>query len=588
MATESHSEAESKPKYPDETTPYSPAGSQEEGTVTTKWQDTLAEIKYTFTTKDGWIGDYDYVYLITPNIWPLNRKYKDYQAPFYGLNDRVPILLTLLLGLQHALTMIGSIVSPPLAIASGAFNFDSAMTTYLVSTAFITTGIATALQVTRLHISKTPFFIGTGLLSVVGPTFDILPIVFNYAALRYKSGTCPLLPDGTQAPCPDAWGACLGTMLCCVWIQIGLAFVPPKLLNRIFPKLITGALLTLIGIYLVGNGLQNWGGSSNCHGGEGFYALCPDTNAPRPLVWGHPKLIGLGFSVFATIVLVEAVGAPLMRSASVVIGLAVGCAISGAAGYWSTEQLEQAPGGTFLWVHTFKLSVDGALVLPMIIMFACQAVSCIPDILATAELSGVDIEGTEFNSRIQGGILCDGLGSFFSALATGPPMVSQAGNNGVIVLTGCASRRAGWAASGFLMLMGVIAKFGAVFASMPPSVLGGMQVFLYSTIAVAGIRVLALIAWTRRDRFILAVALGIGFMDICQPDWFAQVLAYNGPNENLIGFEQGINLAVETPFVIAAIVGVFLNAVLPKDKSATAFTGYGDEGRHPRIGMRED
>ncbi|KAI4661859.1 uncharacterized protein J4E78_004649 [Alternaria triticimaculans] len=588
MVTDSRSEMEPKSKYAEETGQYSSAESQEIGTVTTKWQDTLAEINYAFTTKDGWIGDYDYVYLITPNIWPLNRKYKNYQAPFYGLNDRVPILLTLLLGLQHALTMIGSIVSPPLAIASGAFNFEPAMTTYLVSTAFITTGIATALQVTRLHIMKTPFFIGTGLLSVVGPTFDILPIVFNYAALRYKSGSCPVLEDGTQGPCPDAWGACLGTMLCCVWIQIAMAFVPPKMLNKIFPKLITGSLLTLIGVYLVGNGLQNWGGSSNCHGGEGFYALCPDITAPRPLIWGHPKLIGLGFSVFATIILVEAIGAPLMRSASVIIGLAVGCAISGATGYWSTEQLNQAPGGTFLWVHTFKLSVDGALVLPMIIMFACQAVSCIPDILATAELSGVDIEGTEFNSRIQGGILCDGLGSFFSALATGPPMVSQAGNNGVIVLTGCASRRAGWAASGFLILMGVIAKFGAVFASMPPSVLGGMQVFLYSTIAVAGIRVLALIPWTRRDRFILAVSLGIGFMDICQPDWFSQVLSYDGPNENLVGFEQGINLAVETPFVIAAIVGIFLNAVLPKDKSAAPMVRYGDEQKHPRIGQRED
>ena len=219
---------------------YSPSVSQ--GTATTKWQDAVEEIKYMFMTKDGLIGDYvrslnyesqsnkltmsqDYLYLITPNIWPLNKKYKDYEAPFYGLNDRVPLFLTLLLGLQHALTMIGSIVSPPLAIAGGAFNFDSAMTEYLVSTAFITTGIATALQVTRLHIAKSPFFVGTGLLSVVGPTFDILPIAFNYASLRYKSGTCPVAEDGTQLPCPEAWGAILGTMLCCVWIQIGMAFV---------------------------------------------------------------------------------------------------------------------------------------------------------------------------------------------------------------------------------------------------------------------------------------------------------------------------------------------------------------------------
>ena len=166
--------------------------------------------------------------------------------------------------------------------------------------------------------------------------------------------------------------------------------------------------------------------------------------------------------------LVETVRAPLIRSTAVMIGLAVGCTISGVLGYWSTEQLKSAPIGTFLWAHTFDLSVDGTLVLPLIIMFACQAVSCIPDILATAELSGVDIEGAEFSSRVQGGILCDGLGSFFSAVATGPPMVSQAGNNGVIVLTGCASHRAGWAASRFLILMGVITTFRAIFASMPP------------------------------------------------------------------------------------------------------------------------
>ncbi|OIW29743.1 purine permease [Coniochaeta ligniaria NRRL 30616] len=531
------------------------------------WQARLTYLKWMFTTKAGWLGDYDYLYLVTPNIWPLNRKYKDYKAPFYGLNDEVPILLTIILGLQHALCMIGSIVSPPLAIAGGAFYLDAATTEYLVSAAFICTGIATALQVTRVHLAKTPFFIGTGLLSVVGPTFDILPLAFSYTGMRYKNGTCPTADDGTPLPCPEAWGALLGTMLCTVWIQILMSFVPPKTLNRIFPKLVTGSLLLLVGVFLIGNGMQNWGGSSNCHGGSGFYELCPSVAAPKPLVWGDPKLIGLGFSVFVSIVLVEQFGSPLMKSASVIIGLFVGCLISGLTGYWSMENVDAAPAVTFLWVHTFKLSVDGALVLPLPIMFICEAVSCMPDILATAEISNVDIEGTEFNSRIQGGILCDGLGSLISALGTGPPMVSQAGNNGVISLTGCASRRAGWCAAAFLVLMGIFGKFGAIFGAMPPSVLGGMQVFLYSTIAVAGIRVLGLVPFTRRNRFILTTSLGIGFLDIVQPDWFAQILDYSGPNVHLSGFEQGLNLIVETPFIVAAVIGVFLNLVLPNDAS---------------------
>jgi xanthine/uracil permease len=143
------------------------------------------------------------------------------------------------------------------------------------------------------------------------------------------------------------------------------------------------------------------------------------------------KLTSLGFSVFAAIIFVEQFGSPMMKSASILIGLAVGCITSGTTGYWSRENIDAAPAITFLWVHTVKLSVDCAL-------FICEGVSCMPDILATAEISGVDIEGTQFNSRIQGGILCDGIGSFVSALGTGLPMVSQAGNNGVISLTSCA------------------------------------------------------------------------------------------------------------------------------------------------------
>ena len=94
-----------------------------------------------------------------------------------------------------------------------------------------------------------------------------------------------------------------------------------------------------------------------------------------------------------------------------------------------------------------------------------------------------------------------------------------------------------------------------------------MQVFLYSTIAVAGIRVLGLIAWTRRNRFILTASLGIGFIDIVQPTWFSKILDYSGSNVHLAGFEQGINLIVETPFIVAAVIGVFLNLVLPRDNS---------------------
>lgn len=89
--------------------------------------------------------------------------------------------------------------------------------------------------------------------------------------------------------------------------------------------------------------------------------------------------------------------------------------------------------------------------------------------------------------------------------------------------------------------------------------------FLYSTIAVAGVRVLSLVKFTRRNRFILTAALGIGFVDIVSPSWFSRILDYSGPNIHLQGFEQGINLIVETPFLISAVIGVVLNLALPED-----------------------
>jgi xanthine/uracil permease len=123
--------------------------------------------------------------------------------------------------------------------------------------------------------------------------------------------------------------------------------------------------------------------------------------------------------------------------------------------------------------------------------------------------------------------------------------------------------------------MGIFGKFGAVFGSMPPSVLGGMQVFLYSTIAVAGIRVLSLITFTRRNRFILTAALGIGFIDIVSPTWFSKILDYSGSN--------GLNLIVETPFIIAAVIGVFLNLVLPDDRRAKEDEMFRDRDRMPML-----
>lgn len=115
----------------------------------------LATLKQTFLTRKGLLGDYDYGFLFRPNL-PF-MKQSPQAAPFFGLNDKMPVFLALLLGLQHALAMLAGIITPPIILAGSAgVNLTSENQQYLVSTALIVSGILSLIQITRFHIYKTP------------------------------------------------------------------------------------------------------------------------------------------------------------------------------------------------------------------------------------------------------------------------------------------------------------------------------------------------------------------------------------------------------------------------------------------------
>ena len=209
--------------------------------------------------RDGLVGDYDYAFLFKPNL-PFMQKSRR-AAPFFALNDSMPVLLALLLGFQHALSMLAGIITPPIIVAGqeGA-NLEGDSAQYLVSTSLIVSGILSAIQITRFHVYKSPYFVGTGLISVVGTSFAIIPVVSGAFAQMYKTGYCPTGADGTKLPCPEGYGAILGTACLCALLEIGLSFTRPAVLRRVFPPLVTGPTVTLIGISLVQSGFEGWGG----------------------------------------------------------------------------------------------------------------------------------------------------------------------------------------------------------------------------------------------------------------------------------------------------------------------------------------
>ncbi|OKL57136.1 Purine permease [Talaromyces atroroseus] len=525
--------------------------------------DRLRRIVRALTTKDGLVGDYDYAHLFRPNL-PFMKKSRR-RAPFFGLYDKIPILLAFLLGLQHALAMLAGVITPPLIIA-GSANFDTKTTQYLVSTSLIVSGILSVIQITRFGIWKTPYYIGTGLISVTGTSFSTLTVAQNALSQMYSSGYCPTDADGNQLACPHGYGAILGTACLCALLEIGLSFMPIKLLKRIFPPLVTGPTVLLIGVSLIESGFEDWaGGSGSCLTNAASRALCPDAAAPHALPWGSAQFIGLGFLVFLTIILCERFGAPIMKSCAVVVGLLVGCIVAAACGYFDPSSINEAPVASFIWVETFPLKIYAPLILPFLALYMVLMMEAIGDITATCDVSRIEVEGETFDTRIRGGVLADGFSGLLAGLCTITPMSTFAQNNGVIALTRCANRKAGYFCCFFLIIMGVFSKFAAALVAIPSPVLGGMTTFLFSSVAISGVRIISLVPFTRRNRFILTASFAVGMGATLVPDWFSYVFTYSGNNKGLTGLIDAIELVMTTGFVVTGFIALILNLLLPED-----------------------
>ncbi|KAI8379144.1 permease family-domain-containing protein [Radiomyces spectabilis] len=550
-------------------------------------------VKEQATTREGWWGDFDWKAMCVPSIFVKEKK----RTPFWGLNSRLPLGLAIVMGFQHSLAMVSGVVTPILIMTGSgptALNLTQADQQYLLSAALITSALLSLIQITRFKIWRTNYYLGTGLLSVVGPNFACIPATAAVIKEMYSSGYCPTqtLEDGSlqHLPCPHAWGAVLGTSMVCSFFEIGMSFLPPKTIKRLFPPIVSGTTILLIGCSVISTALQDWaGGSGGClsRPATGFFSKCPNIDAPHALPWGSPEFLGLGFLVFATILLIENFGSPFMKSSQIVIGLIVGTIVAAATGYVDSSTVETAPAVTFVWVKTFPITVYGPAIIPFLIVFLDNMLESIGDITASCDVSGVEVDGPPFQRRIQGGLLADGVSSFIAACMTISPLVTFAQNNGVIALTRCANRIAGYCCCIFILLYGIFGKISAVFLAIPSPVLGGMNAFLFASVTVSGIRILAYLPWTRRDRFIVTASLALGMGTILVPNWFTHVFKYEGDNESLKGFLSAVTTIVNTGYCIGSLMAIFLNLTVPKEWGTETLQEEEEKQRRERDAIRD-
>ena len=169
------------------------------------------------------------------------------------------------------------------------------------------------------------------------------------------------------------------------------------------------------------------------------------------------------------------------------------------------------------------------------------------------------------------------MAGFFSALFTVTPMrwvacavpaddSIFAQNNGVIALTRCANRRAGYVCASFMILYGILGKLSGFFLSIPNPVLGGVTTFLFASVVAAGIKVISYIKFTRKDRFILAASASLGFGNMLVPTWATYLFeGVASPSPALKGFFNSIIIVLSTPYLIAGLVASILNLIIPDD-----------------------
>ncbi|MEG1690474.1 MAG: uracil-xanthine permease family protein [Hafnia sp.] len=419
----------------------------------------------------------------------------------YRLEDRPPLPQTLFAACQHLLAMFVAVITPALLICQ-ALGLPAQDTQHIISMSLFASGLASILQI------KTWGPVGSGLLSIQGTSFNFVsPLIMGGMAL--KNG---------GADIPTMMATLFGTLMLASCTEIILSrFL--HLARRIITPLVSGVVVMIIGLSLIQVGLVSIGG--------GYGAMNDHT-------FGAPSNLMLAGSVLVVIILLNRQRNPYLRVSSLVIAMAVGYALAWAAGMLpDTGNMEK--NTSLLMVPTplyYGLGIDWNLLIPLILVFMVTSLETIGDITATSDVSEQPVSGPLYMKRLKGGVLANGLNSMLSAVFNTFPNSCFGQNNGVIQLTGVASRYVGFVVALMLIVLGLFPAVAGFVQHIPEPVLGGATIVMFGTIAASGVRIVSREPLNRRAIMIMALSLAVG-LGVSQqplilqfaPDWMKTLLS---------------------------------------------------------------
>jgi xanthine permease XanP len=375
----------------------------------------------------------------------------------FGIDERPPIAKSLTAAVAHLLAIVGGIATAPLIIARG-LNLDVAMTTYVVASALVVSGIATFIQIRRFGP------LGSGILSVQGTSFAFVG-VFIYAGLNLQS---------TGLDNETVLGTLIGTAAVGGAVTMLLSFFL-RYVSAIITLNVAGITVFLLGLSLV------WVAWGNL----GFAVAAANAQGSNEL-WVYLQAV----IVIAVIIFFSTRSNPWLKLSSIMLGLFFGMVFAGL-----TNSLDQpfpaALAPIFLIEFLpFALHFDGLVFLLLAPIFLVSTIESIGDLTATSMLSGRSVSGPDYWLRLRGGVMADGFNTLLAGLFGTFPNTTFSQNNGVIRLTGVASRFVGLLLAVLLVLLGCIPWFSALFRMLPSGVLHGATGLMFGTIMLTGLRVL--------------------------------------------------------------------------------------------------
>ena len=476
----------------------------------------------------------------------MSRKPIVYSSP-NELDGRLPLRLAFPFGLQHVLAMFVGNLSPLLIImAMCGITVDGGLGTLRVSllqNAMLVAGINTMIQVRKLGP------IGSGLPIVMGTSSGFIGVNKGIAASMMAGIAAGTITTDINAGI-FAYGAILGAQMCGGIFEMVLGFCI-KPLRKFFPAVVTGTVVTAIGLSLFSVGIGFFGGGN--------------ANADYGALWN----LFLGLVTLIAILIFKHGTKGFTSVSAILMGIIVGYIVSFIMGLFLPEtvtigettvtaayitkwsQVKEAAWFALPKIMPVKPQFQIQAIIPLMIMFIVTAVETVGDTAGVTE-GGLGREPSD--KELSGSVVCDGFGSFVSAWFGSLPNTSFSQNVGLVNMTKMVNRFAVSIGAGILICAGLFPKIGAIISIMPQPVLGGAAVMMFANIVISGINLLTKEPLDGRNATIVAIALGLGYgigsttaVQSFMPTWMTYIFGGSG-------------------IVPAALLAIVLNIVLPKDK----------------------